>query len=96
MCASGVSPAELAYINSDPAQPAAKIPWSILLSRRQTWAFLGGKVMTDPIWWFYLYCLPGFLSARLGLTITKMGLPLLVIYNFCTFGSIFGGWLPAR
>jgi ACS family hexuronate transporter-like MFS transporter len=93
---SGVSPAELAYINSDPAQPATRIPWSSLLRRRQTWAFLGGKVMTDPIWWFYLYWLPGFLSARFGLTITKMGLPLLVIYNVCTFGSIFGGWLPAR
>ena len=88
---SGVSPSELANINSDPAQPAAKIPWSSLLSHRQTWAFLGGKVMTDPIWWFYLYWLPGFLSARFGLTITKMGLPLLVIYNVCTFGSIFGG-----
>jgi ACS family hexuronate transporter-like MFS transporter len=92
----GVSPAELAYINSDPAQPATKIPWPRLLGHRQTWAFVGGKVMTDPIWWFYLYWLPGFLSARFGLTITKMGLPLLVIYNVCTFGSIFGGWLPAR
>ena len=92
----GVSPAELAYINSDPAQPATKIPWSRLLGHRQTWAFLGGKVMTDPIWWFYLYWLPGFLNSRFGLTITKMGLPLLIIYNVCTFGSIFGGWLPAR
>jgi MFS transporter, ACS family, hexuronate transporter len=75
---------------------ATKIPWSRLLGHRQTWAFVGGKVMTDPIWWFYLYWLPGFLNARFGLTITKMGLPLLVIYNVCTFGSIFGGWLPAR
>jgi ACS family hexuronate transporter-like MFS transporter len=55
-----------------------------------------GKVLTDPIWWFYLYWLPGYLNAKYGLTITKMGLPLLVIYNMCTFGSVFGGWLPSK
>jgi ACS family hexuronate transporter-like MFS transporter len=91
-----LSAGELAYIDSDPIQPGAKIPWSRLLRHRQTWAFLAGKVMTDPIWWFYLYWLPGYLNAKFGLTITKMGLPLLVIYNVCTIGSIFGGWLPAR
>jgi ACS family hexuronate transporter-like MFS transporter len=91
-----VSAAELALINSDPVQPTTPIAWSKLLPHRQTWAFLAGKIITDPIWWFYLYWLPGFLNARFGLTITKMGLPLLVIYNVCTIGSVLGGWLPAR
>lgn len=91
-----VSASELALINSDPVEPSTKIAWSHLLPHRQTWAFLLGKVMTDPIWWFYLYWLPGFLNARYGLTITRMGLPLLVIYNVCTVGSIAGGWLPAQ
>jgi MFS transporter, ACS family, hexuronate transporter len=91
-----VSAAELAIINSDPSQPFSKIAWSRLLPHRQTWAFLLGKVITDPIWWFYLYWLPGFLNARFGLTIAKMGLPLLVIYNVCTVGSVLGGWLPQQ
>jgi ACS family hexuronate transporter-like MFS transporter len=94
--ASRLSATELAYINSDPPEPMTKIPWSRLLPHRQTWAFVLGKVLTDPIWWFYLYWLPGFLNAKYGLTVTKMGLPLLVIYNVCTIGSVFGGWLPAR
>lgn len=91
-----LSQAELSYINSDPPEPLTKIAWSRLLPHRQTWAFVSGKVLTDPIWWFYLYWLPGFLNSRYGLSITGMGLPLLVIYNFCTVGSILGGWLPAR
>jgi MFS transporter, ACS family, hexuronate transporter len=91
-----LSASELAYINSDPPEPVTKIPWSRLLPHRQTWAFVLGKVLTDPIWWFYLYWLPGFLNTKYGLTVTKMGLPLLVIYNVCTVGSIFGGWLPAK
>ena len=94
-----LSAAELAYISSDAAPVVAsgvKVSWAGLLRHRQTWAFLAGKVMTDPIWWFYLYWLPGFLNTRYGLSITGMGLPLMVIYNVSTVGSVFGGWLPAR
>ncbi len=91
-----VNAGELALINSDPVDPPVKVAWRSLLPHRQTWAFLLGKIMTDPIWWFYLYWLPGFLHQRYGLTITEMGLPLLAIYNFCTVGSILGGWLPDR
>jgi ACS family hexuronate transporter-like MFS transporter len=91
-----VTHSELVYITSDPPEPIEKVRWITLLPHRQTWAFLLGKVFTDPIWWFYLYWLPGFLLTRYGLTIAQMGLPLLVIYNVCTIGSVFGGWLPAK
>ncbi len=91
-----VSPEELAYINSDPPESQSKIVWARLIPHRQTWAFLCGKLLTDPIWWFYLFWLPGYLFNRYGLSITKMGLPLLIIYNVCTVGSVFGGWLPTR
>lgn len=91
-----VSASELALINSDAAEPATKIAWSSLLPHRQTWAFLLAKVITDPIWWFYLFWLPGFLSSRYGLTVTQMFVPLMVVYNVCTVGSVVGGWLPAQ
>lgn len=91
-----VGAAELAYINSDPPDAVTKIPWARLLPHKQTWAFLFGKLLTDPIWWFYLYWLPGFLYTKYGLSITKMGIPLLIIYNMSAVGSIFGGWLPAK
>jgi len=91
-----VGTAELAYIHSDPPESMAKISWGRLLPHRQTWAFLCGKLITDPIWWFYLYWLPGFLFSKYGLSITKMGLPLLIIYNVSTIGSVFGGWLPSK
>jgi MFS transporter, ACS family, aldohexuronate transporter len=91
-----VGPAELAYINSDPPDAITKLSWAKLLPHKQTWAVLFGKMLTDPIWWFYLYWLPGFLYAKYGLSILKMGLPLLIIYNVSAVGSIFGGWLPAK
>lgn len=90
-----VSAAELAYIQSDPVEPAAKIAWSVLLPHRQTWAFVLAKFLTDPIWWFYLYWLPSYLTEKHGVSLTGLGLPLVIIYNAACVGSIFGGWLAA-
>jgi ACS family hexuronate transporter-like MFS transporter len=87
---------ELAYIQSDPPDPVSeKIPWLELLRHRETWAFVAGKFLTDPIWWFYLYWLPKFLNATYGLTLTTLGLPLIAIYTMTTVGSIGGGWLSS-
>ena len=91
-----VSKAELSYILSDPAEPVEKIPWLKLLAHRQTWAFVIGKFMTDPIWWFIMFWLPKFLNARYGLSLTQLGWPLVIVYNMSTLGSVAGGWLSAR
>jgi ACS family hexuronate transporter-like MFS transporter len=88
-----LSPAELAYIQSDPAEPTTRIPWGRLIPHRQTWAFAIGKFLTDPIWWVYLFWLPKFLNTNYGLNITQIGLPLVVIYVAADVGSIGGGWL---
>ena len=89
-----VSAEELAYIESDPEEPeSAKIPWLSLLKHKQTWAFVIGKFLTDPIWWFYLYWLPLFLNERYHLDLSQIGLPLIVIYTMTSIGSIGGGWL---
>ena len=87
---------ELHYILSDPqGQSSEKVPWLGLLKYRQTWAFVIGKFMTDPPWWFYLYWLPKFLNKTYGLSITGLGLPLITIYTFTSVGSIGGGWLSS-
>jgi ACS family hexuronate transporter-like MFS transporter len=87
-----VSAGELAYIRGDAADPAGAIPWRHLLSRRQTWAFIVGKAMTDPVWLFYLFWLPKFLDARWGVRLSGLALPLIVIYVAADVGSVMGGW----
>jgi ACS family hexuronate transporter-like MFS transporter len=91
-----LSPAELAYIQSDPAEAAAKIPWSRLLRHRQTWTFVVGKFLTDPVWWFFLFWLPKFLSSVHHVSLTGLAWPLIVVYNVATIGSIGGGWMPVH
>jgi MFS transporter, ACS family, hexuronate transporter len=91
-----VGAAELAHIQSDPPEPTMeKIPWAKLLTYKQTWAFMIGKFLTDPIWWFYLYWLPKYLNTEYGLSITGLGLPLIAIYTMTSFGSVGGGWLSS-
>ena len=93
-----VSPAELAYIRSDPPEREDKIPWRNLLPHRQTWAFAIGKFMTDPIWWLYLFWVPDFLNRtyQVEVTVSKMGPPLLTIYLIADVGSIGGGWISSH
>jgi MFS transporter, ACS family, hexuronate transporter len=75
--------------------PSPSVPWRRLLGFRQTWAFSIAKFLTDPIWYFYLFWLPSYFSAKFNLNLSHLGLPLIIIYNVSAIGSIGGGWLPA-
>ncbi|HKK43551.1 MAG TPA: MFS transporter, partial [Bacteroidales bacterium] len=92
--------AELQYIKSDvekAEEDTSPVSWLTLLKFRQTWIFFIGKGLTDPIWWFYLFWIPGWLAEvrGAGLNISSFGLPLVVIYTSTTVGSIAGGWLSS-
>lgn len=88
-----VTPAELAYIQSDPPDPPVKVPLKDILPHRQAWAFAVAKFLTDPIWWLYLFWIPDFFSRNYGLDLKKIGLPVFMIYLVASVGSIGGGWL---
>lgn len=79
---------------SSTAASHASLPWTRLLRYRQTWGFALGKFLTDPVWWFYLFWLPGYFNSRFKLDLSHIGLPLIVIYVISTVGSVTGGWLP--
>ena len=91
-----LSQAERAYIDSDRREEKRAVPYTVLLGKRPAWAFLLGKFMTDPVWWFYLYWLPGFLNRKYGLDLSHLGAPLIAVYLAADIGSIAGGWIPGR
>jgi len=37
-------------------------------------AFIIGKTLTDPIWWFFLFWLPKFLNSEHGIRETNLAL----------------------
>ncbi|RYY34734.1 MAG: MFS transporter [Sphingobacteriaceae bacterium] len=93
--------AEFEYIHSDEDEPAAtgqpgkNISWGKLLTVRQTWTFVVGKALTDPIWWFFLFWLPSYFNTTFAIDLKKPSLPLIIVYSATTIGSIGGGYLSS-
>ncbi len=96
----GLTSQELSLIRSDEAagvsESSAKIPWGQLLRYRQTWAFIIPKLITDPVWWFFLIWLPDFFKQTRGLDIKKSWVLLVTIYSIVTVLSIAGGWVTGH
>jgi len=77
-----------------PTSPASEpVAYRELLADRASWAFIIGKFVTDPVWWFYLFWIPGFLNRTYSVDLMSMGPPLIAVYLAADVGSIFGGWL---
>jgi ACS family hexuronate transporter-like MFS transporter len=104
-----VSPAELAYITEEPVQPAMAGDAAAtdlladgtpgryaIFKNKAIWGFMGGKLLTDPIWWFFLFWLPSYLASIYHLDLKKLGAPLIIIYLAATIGSVGGGWLSSK
>jgi len=91
-----VTTAELAYIQQDPVDPVVPLTWGQVVRVKETWAFALGKFFIDPIWWFFLFWLPGYLFERYDMDLKTFGLPLAAIYLISDVGSIAGGWLSSK
>jgi ACS family hexuronate transporter-like MFS transporter len=79
--------------DNNKSRPA--IRWVKLFSLPQTWAFITGKALIDPIFWFFLFWLPSYFSSTFSLDVSKPSLELMIIYAATTVGSIGGGYLSS-
>jgi len=77
---------------TDTSVAEPRVQWVSLFGHRQTWAFIVGKLMADPVWWFYLYWLPKFLDAKYGVKLAQVAAPIIVVYLIADVGSVGGGW----
>ena len=92
-----VSAEELAWIESDaPDEAGGRMTWLQALKRREAWAFIVGKFLTDPVWWLFLFWLPDFFAKTYDLNLLTFGPPLVAVYLLADVGSVGGGWLSSR
>jgi ACS family hexuronate transporter-like MFS transporter len=91
-----LSKEELAYINDGIAVIAEnnKSPMGVLLNKKATWGFFIATFLTDPVWWFYLFWLPSFLTNN-GMSKSEIVYPLTIVYAVTAVLSIAGGWLSS-
>jgi ACS family hexuronate transporter-like MFS transporter len=75
---------------------AAEMPpegrWRYILTRRETWLLMIGRMITDPVWYFYLFWFPKYLSDARHLTLTQVGRIAWIVYLAADLGCIFGGY----
>ena len=92
-----LSQGELKYIKADNAASGAKkehVSYATLFSKKQTWGYFGATLLTDPVWWFYLFWLPSYLTTN-GMSKSDIALPLTIVYAVTALLSIAGGWLSS-
>jgi len=96
-----ITEGELRLITEDHAsdqtgeQSTQSIKWYKLFTFPQTWAFVTGKFLIDPIYWFFLFWLPSYFSTTFNLDLTRPSLQLMIIYAATTVGSISGGYFSS-
>jgi len=77
-----VNKSELAYIESDPIIAVKQLPWLTVLLKKETWAYGLGKLLTDPVWFFYSFWLPSFYLENYKDELAHIGGPMAAIGNF--------------
>ncbi len=94
---------ELALITADEATEASvaapvgsSFRWVDFFRLPQTWGLLLARVISDPVWWFYLFWLPKYLTELQGLTEKQMSYVVWIPYLISDVGSIFGGWYSGK
>ena len=71
--------------------PIAKLSISEVIKYKQAWGYGIAKFLTDPVWWFYLFWLPTYLTDVRHFTPTERGRALTVVYAISGIGAVLGG-----
>lgn len=69
--------------------------WKQVLSFRGTWLLLGARLITDPVWYFYQFWFPKYLSADRNLSQEDLKITW-VIYAAAGIGSLLGGIISGQ
>lgn len=66
--------------------------WKQVFTSRVVWLLLIGRLLTDPVWYFYQFWFPKYLNAERGISQEELTITW-VVYAAAGVGSLLGGWL---
>jgi ACS family hexuronate transporter-like MFS transporter len=67
--------------------------WLGLVKDRNVWGIVLGRALTDPIWWFYVFWLPQYLSDARGFSLQRIALFAWVPFVAADIGNFTGGFV---
>src|SRR5277367_6080267 len=65
--------------------------WLALVKSSNVWAIVLGRGLTDPIWWFYIFWLPQYLSDARGFSLKRIALFAWIPFVAADLGNFTGG-----
>ena len=95
-----LTPEEKALIEagSDTAKVSSRTGvgrWLTLLKDSNTWGIVLGRSLTDPIWWFYLFWLPQYLSDARHFSLKQIAAFAWIPFVAADIGNFTGGFASA-
>ncbi len=93
-----VAPEETALIHAGQDLPSASSGagarrWLDLVGNRNVWAIVLGRALTDPIWWFYVFWLPQYLSDARGFSLQRIAFFAWTPFVAADIGNFTGGFV---
>ena len=67
--------------------------WEKLFKDRNVWGIVLGRALTDPIWWFYVFWLPQYLSDARGLSLHRIAMVAWMPFVAADLGNFTGGFI---
>ena len=67
--------------------------WLQLVRQRNVWGIVLGRALTDPIWWFYVFWLPQYLSDARGFSLQHIALFAWMPFIAADLGNFTGGFI---
>jgi MFS transporter, ACS family, hexuronate transporter len=91
-----VTPDEVSLIRAGQDVPATSPQrgvqrWFRLARNRNVWGIVLGRALTDPIWWFYIFWLPQYLSDARGFSLQRIALFAWMPFIAADIGNFTGG-----
>lgn len=91
-----VTPEERSFIRAgqqvaEGATDRGSLRWIKLAQDRNLWGIVLGRALTDPIWWFYVFWLPQYLSDARGFSLQRIALFAWMPFVAADLGNFTGG-----
>lgn len=93
----GISQEELAWIRNENSQGVASASasgpqrWGDLLKDRNVLALVLCRLVSDPVWYFYLFWIPEYLTRERGFSLAEIGLYAWIPFVAGAVGGMVGG-----
>lgn len=78
------------------ARTKEPIRWGPILRDRRVWGLAIARMIADPVWYFYLFWFPKYLTDERGLALIQVASLAWIVYLAADIGSVGGGFLSGR